>query len=89
MHFFLIALEKPQIFDKTTENKWHSEQMVHQSEQIVTKTGDEIELTCPVFVPSGQSHPKIIWSIDGLPISSTSMDYQILACFKINFCKIN
>lgn len=63
--------------------------MVHQSEQIVTKTGDEIELTCPVFVPSGQSHPKIIWSIDGLPISSTSMDYQILACFKINFCKIN
>lgn len=81
--FPIFALEKPQILNKKNDNNLMqpSDHVAHNSlEQIVLKNGEKLQLTCAVFVLPGQEQPKIIWSVDGLPISTSSMDYQILAC---------
>uniref|UniRef100_A0A0R3RPN4 Hemicentin-1-like n=1 Tax=Elaeophora elaphi TaxID=1147741 RepID=A0A0R3RPN4_9BILA len=47
----------------------------NDASQYTTSTGKVLEIPCRV---SGKPQPKVIWSIDGKPISSNGQEYEIL-----------
>ncbi|KAL3078999.1 hypothetical protein niasHS_014781 [Heterodera schachtii] len=58
-------------------------------EEMVARKGAQLDIQCPVRVPLGQKMPKILWSLDSVPLNVNSSHFVLLSNHSLRVNKMS
>uniref|UniRef100_A0A914H3L7 Ig-like domain-containing protein n=1 Tax=Globodera rostochiensis TaxID=31243 RepID=A0A914H3L7_GLORO len=58
-------------------------------EDVVARKGAQLDIECPVKVPLGQEQPRVLWTLDFVPLNVNSPDFTLLPNHSLRIHKVS